>query len=207
MPEFPKIKDIAEPVEPAAQLAPPWLWWTGVAVLSLLVLAGLVLWIRSARRRVRFPGLPSLPEKIALQALESLRQRADSLPPEEFANELSQTVRTFLQRQTGVLALYSTSPEMLGERSRPGEPPPPPAITAFREVFLASDVLKYGAPRADKTTQATQLIDSAIAAIRLAALPPAAAPAAAPAIESAANPAPTGTTPPQLPDAHQQLRQ
>lgn len=197
MPEFPKIKDIAEPVEPAVHLGPPWLWWAGVAALSLMVLIGIVLWIRSARRRVRFPGLPSLPEKIALQALESLRQRAEVLTPEEFANELSQTVRTFLQRQTGILALYSTSPEMLGERSRPDEPPPPPAITAFREVFLASDILKYGAPRTDKTTQTGQLIDSAIAAIRLAALPPAAASAAP------SPPAPVRSAPPPLPGAQE----
>lgn len=196
MPEFPKIKDIAAPVEPVAQTAPPWLWWTGVAVLSLIVLAGLIFWIRSARRRVRFPGLPSLPEKMALQALESLRQRAESLSPESFADELSQTVRTFLQRQTGLLALYATSPEILGERPRPGEPPPPPAITAFREVLQASDAVKYGAPRADKLTHAGQLIDSAMAAVRLAALPPAAAgvDATIPATLAAISP-----TPPPLP--------
>lgn len=172
MPEFPAIKDIAAPVEPGTYAGLAWGWWVAAALLALVLLTLLGLWLRTAMRRPRLPALPGRPEKIALGELESLRQQAGSLSAEEFATCLSGIVRTFLQRQTGVLALYATSPEILGDRPRAGDPPPPPAIAAFRDTLLASDELKYGAPRADRSSQIHGLIDSAMEAVRLAALPP-----------------------------------
>lgn len=172
MPEFPVIKDIAAPIEPGTYAGLAWGWWVAAAVLALILLTLLGLWLRTAVRRPRLPALPGRPEKIALGELESLRRQAGSLSPEEFATRLSDIVRTFLQRQTGVLALYATSPEILGDRPQPGNPPPPPAMAAFRKVLLASDELKYGAPGADRSTQIHGLIDFAIEAVRLAALPP-----------------------------------
>ncbi|MES2708199.1 MAG: DUF4381 family protein [Verrucomicrobiota bacterium] len=172
MPEFPPIQDIAAPVEPVTQAGTAWGWWIAAVVLGLVILVSFFLWLRAFRRRVRLPALPSNPEKAALRELEALRGQADTLAPEEFATELSGVVRIFLQRQTGVLALYATSPEILGDRPRAGDPPPPPAIAAFREVLQASDALKYGAPHADLAHRTRELIDSAIHAVRLAALPP-----------------------------------
>lgn len=170
MPEFPEIKDIAAPVEPATQLITPWGWWIAASVLALVLLTLLFLWLRALSRRVSLPGLPSRPEKAALRELEVLRGQVETLSPQEMATRLSGVVRTFLQRQTGVLALYATSPEILGDRPRAGEPPPPPVVGAFRDVLQASDALKYGSPR-NPALQARELIDAAVQAVRLAALP------------------------------------
>ncbi len=168
--EFPKIRDIAPPVEPSASLVLPWMWWAAAAGLAILLLAGLFLWLRSAGRRVALPGLPARPDKLATQALAALRQAAPQLSADDFAARLSEIVRTFLHRQTGVLARYATSPEILGDRPRPNQPPPPPVIAAFREVLTASDALKYGPTAVDRTVQTNALIDSALAAVKAASL-------------------------------------
>ncbi len=153
------------------------MWWVAAGVLIVLLLAGLFLWMRSAGRRLALPGLPALPDKVAVRALESLRQSTPQLGPDAFAERLSDIVRTFLHRRTGVLAHFATSPEILGDRPRADQPPPPPVIAAFREVLTASDALKYGPVVADRKVQTDALIDSALAAVRAAvALPPAAKP-------------------------------
>jgi hypothetical protein len=155
------------------------------------------------------PGLPPQPEKLAVRALNSLRLAAPKLGADDFAAKLSEIIRTFLHRQTGVLARYATSPEILGDRPRADQPPPPPVIAAFREVLTASDALKYGPTVADRTVQTDALIDSALAAVKAASLvevAPAFMPA--PSLPPAPLPAPTsGTTmptqapPPPLPSA------
>lgn len=167
--EFPQIRDIAPPVEPSSAIMLPWMWWAAAAVLAVLLLAGLFFWLRSLGRGIALPGLPARPDKLAAQALETLRQAAPQLGAEEFAARLSEIVRTFLHRQTGVLARYATSPEILGDRPRPDQPPPPPVIAAFREVLTAGDALKYGPPVADRAVQTDALIDSALAAVKAAA--------------------------------------
>lgn len=174
--EFPPIRDIASPAEPEAAAHLPWLWWAGAAVLALILLAALALWLRAAGRRMALPGLPARPEKTAVRALHALRQAAPRLGAEAFAAQLSDILRTFLHRQTGIMAHFATSPEILGDRPRPDQPPPLPLMAAFREVLIASDALKYGPPQADRSLQTDALIDSALAAVRAAVTPPAAAP-------------------------------
>ena len=182
--EFPPIRDIAPPVEPEAAATMPWIWWVAAGVLAVMLLAGLFLWMRSMGRRLALPGLPPRPEKLAVRALESLRLAAPKLGADDFAAQLSEIIRTFLHRQTGVLARYATSPEILGDRPRVDHPPPPPVIAAFREVLTASDALKYGPVTPDRTVQTDALIDSALIAVRAAAAPlPPASPPTLPALE------------------------
>lgn len=169
--EFPPIRDIAPPVEPEAATTMPWIWWVAAAVLAVVLLAGLFLWMRSVGRRLALPGLPPRPVNLAVRALESLRLAAPKLGAEAFAAQLSEIVRTFLHRQTGVLARYATSPEILGDRPRADQPPPPPVIAAFRDVLTASDALKYGPVTPDRTVQTDALIDAALLAVRAAATP------------------------------------
>lgn len=168
--EFPEIRDIAPPVEPTASVVLPWIWWAAAGMLAVLLLAGLFLWMRSVSRRIALPGLPAPPDKLAAQALEALRQVAPKLSADDFAARLSEIVRTFLHRQTGMLARFATSPEILGDRPHADQPPPPPVIAAFREVLTASDTLKYGPMVADRTVQTDALIDSALAAVKAASL-------------------------------------
>lgn len=169
--EFPPIRDIAPPVEPEAAATMPWIWWAAAAVLAVVLLAGLFLWMRSVGRHLALPGLPPRPVNLAVRALESLRLAAPKLGAEAFAAQLSEIVRTFLHRQTGVLARYATSPEILGDRPRADQPPPPPVIAAFRDVLTASDALKYGPVTPDRTVQTDALIDAALLAVRAAAAP------------------------------------
>ena len=207
--EFPPIRDIAPPVEPEAAATLPWIWWVAAGVLAVMLLASLFLWMRSVGRRLALPGLPPRPEKLAVRALESLRLAAPKLGADDFAAQLSEIIRTFLHRQTGVLARYATSPEILGDRPRADQPPPPPVIAAFREVLTASDALKYGPTVADRTVQTDALIDSALAAVKAASLvevAPAFMPA--PSLPPAPLPAPASVTtmptqapPPPLPSA------
>ena len=168
--EFPEIRDIAPPVEPTASAVLPWMWWAAAGMLAVLLLAGLFLWMRSVSRRIALPGLPPPPDKLAARALEALRQVAPRLSADDFAARLSEIVRTFLHRQTGILARFATSAEILGDRPCADQPPPPPVIKAFREVLTASDALKYGPAVADRTVQTDALIDSALAAVKAAAL-------------------------------------
>jgi len=166
--EFPEIKDIAAPVEPPPVPVAPWIWWLAAGVLGMALLIGLFLWMRAVGRRMRIPGLPPSPEQVAVGALETLRQAAPGLAADEFAQKLSGIVRTFLHRQTGVLALFETSPEILGDRRSQHTPPPIPAIGAFRQVLTDSDALKYGPAVADRKVQTDALIDAALSAVRAA---------------------------------------
>ncbi len=188
--EFPPIRDIVPPVEPPPVPWPVWIWWTGAGVLAVILLVGFWFWMRSLGRRLELPGLPAGPEKTATRALEVLRKSAPGMAADAFAAQLSEIVRTFLHRQTGVLARYSTSPEILGDRRRDDRPPPLPSIGAFREVLTASDALKYGPAVADRKVQTDALIDAALSAVRAAAHP---LPPAAPVL-----PAAFGAGPPSL---------
>ena len=170
--EFPPIKDIAPPIEPAATAALPWLWWLGAAILALLLLTGLFLALRAAARRWSLPALPLPPENQALRDLDALRHRAPSLSPENFAAQLSHILRTFLHRHSGILAHFATSPEILGDRPSPSLPPPPPAVAAFRAVLHASDTLKFGPPSPSDPASSTALLDAARTAIQAAAAAP-----------------------------------
>jgi hypothetical protein len=166
----------------------PWMWWVAAGLLSLVLLVGLWFWMRAAGRRLALPGLPPLPEKRAVRELEALRKDAPALEAADFAARLTEIVRTFLHRQTGVLARYATSPELLGDRPRRDQPPPPPVIAAFREVLTASDALKYGPAMADRKVQTDALIDSALSAVRAVAAPR--VPAPPPPLPPAAVPSP-----------------
>ena len=204
--EFPPIRDIVPPVEPPPVPLPVWIWWTGAGVLGVVLLIGFWLWMRSVGRRLELPGLPAGPEKTATRALEALRKSAPGMAADAFAAALSEIVRTFLHRQTGVLARYSTSPEILGDRRRDDRPPPLPSIEAFREVLTASDALKYGPAVADRKVQTDALIDTALSAVRAACRPlPPAAPILPPAFVAGpaipAEPPSPAVPPPAFPPA------
>lgn len=173
----------------------PWMWWVAAGVLAILLLAGLFLWMRAVSQRISLPKLPAQPDNIAVRALEALRQAAPTLSADDFAARLSEIVRTFLHRQTGVLAKFATSPEILGDRPRADQPPPPPMITAFREVLTASDALKYGPTESSRAVRTDALIDSTLAAVKAATVV-SPRPAFTPVLQAQAT---TGQTPPPLP--------
>lgn len=198
--EFPPIKDIAPPVEPSAAAAVPWLWWAGVAVTSLLLLYSCFVWLQGVGRRAALPRLPARAEKRAIKELHALRKRGASLGADAFAAQLSDIIRTFLHRNMGVLARFSTSPEILGDRPRADQPPPPPAVAAFREVLTASDALKYGPQDNNRNAQTDSLIDAAISAVRAACNPVPAGNHQATASGAQMPPLPPDSGPPRIPE-------
>lgn len=201
--EFPPIRDIAPPVEPTAGLLTPWAWWLAAALLGLLLITLLFIWFRAVGRRAGFPSLPPSPAHAAASQLESLRREAPALSADAFAAALSEIIRIFLQRQTGIPALFSTSPEILGDRPRPHEPPPPPALAAFRQLLTDSDALKYGPTGPDQSPQKDAIIDSALAAIQKFITPrPPAVPPPLPVAHFSASACTTAqSSPPPMPPA------
>ena len=112
------------------------------AVMVLLLLAGFALlrWLR----RPRFPALPDAPQRRALRDLRELCARAESMPTVEVAGLASGVVRTFLHRQYGMLAAFSTSGELAGHAGGE-EPPPPPAAVPLVSCLQQLDALRFAA--------------------------------------------------------------
>lgn len=182
--QFPDIADIRQPEPPPAPDY-TWLWWLGAS----LAAAGLLVWairgIRALRIRLQFPPLPGRPDRVALDAIAKLRTRLPELAPAALAEDLSAVIRVFLHRRTGVLANYSTSAEILGDRPRPDQPPPPPVVEKFRSVLVTCDEVRFAAVPLSPT-DAERLLDAAAAAVRESVI-------ARPA------PAPPSAQPPPLP--------
>jgi hypothetical protein len=167
---FPEIEKIAEPARPAADAAGAWWWWVA-AVLAGLVLLGVAAGVMTAMvRRASLPGVPVKPEKLALRALKSLRRRAGELDGPAFGVALTEIVRTYLHRRTGMPARFATTEQILGRTRRPDDPPPPPPVVNFAPVLEGCDALKFGGGTA---AARESLLDAAEAAVRtLSSAPP-----------------------------------
>lgn len=140
---FPEIEKIAEPPTPVVEPGTPWGWWAAAIALGL-VLLGMAVWLGVALwRRWSLPGVPAMPEKLALRELKSLRKTAAGMAPAEFAGALSGVVRALLQRRMGLLP-NSTTPELLGRAQSPGAVPPPPLTAVFAGVLESCDAVKFG---------------------------------------------------------------
>ena len=167
---FPELETIVEPVAPGAAggtSAALW-WWLLAGVMVAVVLMLGWMWLRAVSRRLAVPGLPPEAAREALRRLEELgaRQNADGLV---VAGEVSEIIRHYLDRSTGVMARYATTPELMG-RVRRRVPPPLPAVAVFEGVLAACDRVKYGAGAEERAA----LIASAVAAVeasRAAPLP------------------------------------
>ena len=109
-----KLADVRGPVELAIGRA----FWAGAAVLALLV-AALVLWLRSRRKREAAPAVPAVaalaPDQEALRALDALvasgrLARGEYRP---FYIELTAIAKRYLERRLEAPILEMTTAEML----------------------------------------------------------------------------------------------
>lgn len=116
--------------------------WTGCAGLAAAVLAGLVLLVRSLRRRIKLARMA--PRERALLELRDLLSR--DLPGKgrikEFYVELTHVVRRYIERRYGIRAPEQTTEEFLGEAMRH------PAFGGgthplLREFLQAADLVKF----------------------------------------------------------------
>lgn len=138
-----KLADVRGPVE----VGIGGVFWAGVAVLTLL-LAGLVLWLRSRRRRaVVVPlaaPLPALtPAVEALRALDALVASGRLARGEyrSFYIELTAIVKRYLERRLEAPILEMTTAEMLAHLR--ASPQGVELVSPLRDLAGAADQIKF----------------------------------------------------------------
>ena len=170
MPPFPELKDISPPTPPpfsSPEEVQQIVWWIFGGCTGALLLAAVWLWWKW---RVRQRAVPPPPQP----ALDHLRERLAALhplaatqPAAEIGQKVGDAVRSYLQRQHGLLAHYRTTEELFGTTAaatrRHGAPPPLPFLRPFEDVFTQCDALKF-AGASSPLYQRTSLIDAALAA-------------------------------------------
>jgi hypothetical protein len=137
-----KLADVRGPVEVAIGRA----FWAGVAGLLLLV-AGLVLWLRSRRHKNAAPVVPPVPalapDEEALRALDALvasgrLARAEYRP---FYIELAAIVKRYLERRLEAPILEMTTAEMLAHLR--ANPQAVELVSPLRDLAGAADQIKF----------------------------------------------------------------
>ena len=207
MPPFPELKDISPPTPPpfsSPEEVQALVWQVFGGVTALLVIAGVWLWWRWRVRRSKAPPLPQPALDQLRERLAALQTQAGTAAPAALAEQVSQFIRTYLQREHGLMARYRTTEELLGTTRGPRRadaPPPLPFLRPFADVFPLCDTLKFAGSGAS-AAMLSPLIDRALAAteeVRIALAPrPVAAAASAPPLPPAL-PAPPDTAPAAAP--------
>lgn len=212
MPPFPELKDISPPTPPpfsSPEEVQQIVWWIFGGCAGALLLAAVWLWWKW---RVRQRAVPPPPQP----ALDHLRERLAALhplaatqPAAEIGQKVGDAVRSYLQRQHGLLAHYRTTEELFGTTAaatrRHGAPPPLPFLRPFEDVFTQCDALKF-AGASSPLYQRTSLIDAALAATEsvrasLARPPITPAPHSPPHFPPPLPPLAVSQTPPPLPSS------
>ncbi len=137
-----KLADVRGPVEVGIGRA----FWAGVAGLALLV-AGLVLWLRSRRRGAAAPvatPVPALtPDAEALRALDALvaSGRLARREYRPFYIELTAIVKRYLERRLEAPILEMTTAEMLAHLR--ASPQGVELVSPLRDLAGAADQIKF----------------------------------------------------------------
>ena len=194
MPPFPELKDITPPTPPpfsSPEEIQALVWMVFGGVVALVVLGLLWLWWRRRTRHQAPPLLPRSPLDQLRDRLASLQSSPEPLPATQLGHEVAGAVRSYLQREHGLMARYRTTEELFGTHRGPRRseaPPPLPFLQPFAEVFTRCDALRFTKPgqlndrRSELITLALQATDQ----VRTALAP---------------RPIPSPGTPPPLPGA------
>lgn len=128
-------------LEPRESLLPALLWGAGV-LLVLLILIGLLLWWL-LKRKSSDPVL-SARGKVN-QKLRQLEIRENTMEPNRFAQELSDTLKDYLTEKYRDPVRYETAQEFLRRSSEPGASIlPEAAAEELREFLTVSEEVKFG---------------------------------------------------------------
>ena len=153
------------PPPDTVQLPPAW-WIPWAVALLLGLLIALVIWLL-IRPKQSPPTPQRQPWSSAFRALNDLRTRIQSIPPQDMSHRISQILRRYLQERYAVPAPARTTREIFdGKTNRlPGEPVPR-SQGLWRERFepvahLCDDISFMPAPRTEE--ESTMLIDQALA--------------------------------------------
>lgn len=153
------------PPPDSVALPPPW-WIPWAAVLLLCLLIALIVWLL-----VRPKETPSTPLRqpwsSACRALNDLRTRVRTIPPQDVSHRISQILRRYLQERYQVPAPARTTREIFAQKMdrQPGMPVPR-AQGMWRERFepvahLCDEISFMPAPRTEE--ESIMLIDQALA--------------------------------------------
>ena len=166
--QFPGPTPLPHPELPppdSVELPPPW-WIPWALMLLLALLIVLVVWLL-LRPKQPPPTPQRQPWNSALRALNDLRTRIQSIPPQDISHRISQILRRYLQERYAVPAPARTTHEIFdgGTDRLPGAPMPRPQAM-WRERFapvaqLCDDISFMPAPRTEE--ESIMLIDQAIA--------------------------------------------
>ena len=152
---------------PPDSVEPPPPWWIPWALLLLTgLLIGLVVWLL-LRPKQPPPTPQRQPWSSAFRALNDLRTRVQSIPPQDMSHRISQILRRYLQERYLVPAPARTTHEIFdGNRDRLPGAPVPRSQGMWRERFepvahLCDDISFMPAPRTEE--ESVLLIDQALA--------------------------------------------
>ena len=170
MPPFPELKDISPPTPPpfsSPEEVQQIVWWIFGGCTGALLLAAVWLWWKWRVRQRAVPPPPQPALDHLHERLAALHPLAATQPAAEIGQKVGDAVRSYLQRQHGLLAHYRTTEELFGTTAaatrRHGAPPPLPFLRPFEDVFTQCDALKF-AGASSPLYQRTSLIDAALAA-------------------------------------------
>lgn len=161
-PELPPPDEVPVP--------PPWWIYWAVGVLILL-LVGLVVWL--LLRPKTLPPTPlRQPWSSAVRALNDLRARLESIPPQDMSHRVSQVLRRYLLERYAVPAPARTTREIFDNSGIPERQPGVPVPRSqgvWRERFepvakLCDDISFMPAPRTAE--ESVRLIDQALARLQ-----------------------------------------
>jgi len=159
------IHEIAPPVD--YSLVPPWVVYLGIAL--GLALLGLIGWL--IRKRARRPKPIQSPRDRAVQQLQSISRKMETLTPYEFSIVVSDILRGYVTEQYQLPVTRQTSFEFLSMLTKSS--PFSPDETALLEDFLGRcDLIKFA--RYDATPQDShRLLEEATQFVKGAKLEPA----------------------------------
>jgi len=153
------------PLPDSVEPPPPW-WIPWALMLLLALLIALVVWLL-VRPKQPPPTPLRQPWSSAFRALNDLRARIQSIPPQDMSHKISQILRRYLQERYAVPAPARTTHEIFdGKLDRAPGMPVPRAQGLWRERFepvahLCDDISFMPAPRTQE--ESVMLIDQALA--------------------------------------------
>lgn len=133
---------------------PWWVYAVGVAVVCALI--SVVVWLLF-RARSTVPAPSPRPWRVAMEALNALRERVGKEPPAESAHAVSEILRRYFMERYKVPAPYRTRRELFElEAPRLSE-----RVTQYEPLAVLWDELSF-APLPVTTEEAGALVDKAI---------------------------------------------
>lgn len=117
MNEQPSIRENLHWAHPPTEGLPLWAWLVIIAVLTAIVVAG-VLWFRRRRLLAAAEAAPARPpHEIAREALQRLRDLLAEDRDMDFVIEASRILRAYIQARFGLRAPHRSTEEFLAEAS------------------------------------------------------------------------------------------